>query len=139
MGTQTRTDEQIVARIEEVRAQDMFGFKTEVLLRHLSFEAAKPYLKDEITESDWAEIQAETGTPAEAGADYLPFAVGKIEDERGLSAGRSVQKFAEWAWLDGKDELAAQIDDDGNYGWYGETAVRLYAEHYGLEWTREER
>lgn len=137
MATEKRTEEQILARLEEVKGQDFFGFKTEVLVLFLTFENVKPYLNDDVTEEKWEEIRPK-GTPAEQGAEYLPFAIGKIEDERGISANRSVQKFAEWAWLDGQDDLAEQIDDEANYGWYGDQAVRLYADHYGLQWTRGE-
>ena len=137
MSTQKRTDEEILQRIKGIERLDWLGFKTQVLVVNLSFEAAKPFLKDEIAAEEWAEDTSGVGTPAEEGAKYLPFAIGKIENERGISANRSVQKFAEWAWLDGEDDLAVQIDDDQNYGWYGDRAVRLYAEHYGLPWTRE--
>lgn len=139
MATEKRTDEEIVARIQEVSEVDIFGFQTQVLVPHLDFEAAQPYLKEEVTAEDWAEVRAGVKSPAEEGADYLPFAIGKIEDERGLSAGRSVQKFAEWAWLDGETALAEQLDDESNYGWYGDKAVRMYADHYDLPWSRGEK
>lgn len=132
MATEKRTDQEIVARIEEISGTDMFGSKTVVLLPYLEFEAAKPYLADTVTEREWGEIRSGVRTPAEEGAAYVEFAVGKMENERGLSANRSVDKFAEWAWLDGEDELARQIDDPDNYGWYGDWAVKLYVDHYGL-------
>lgn len=133
----TRTQEQILARIEDVKPDDYFGFKSDVLISYLDFEHAKPFLRDGATPEEWAEVKAVLDPPAEEGAKYLEFAVGKIRDERGISASRSVQKFAEWAWLDGEDDLAEQIDDDRNYGWYGDHAVRLYTDHYGLTWPEE--
>ncbi|MCT1430595.1 hypothetical protein M3G50_07490 [Brachybacterium muris] len=133
----TRTQDQIVARMEDVKPGDVFGFKADLLLGYLDFEHAKPFLKEEATADAWAEAVADIKPPAQAGAEYVPFAVGKIRDERGISASRSVQKFAEWAWLDGQDDLADQIDDDRNYGWYGDQAVRLYTDHYGLTWPEE--
>lgn len=133
MATEKRTDQEILARMQDVADLDYFGFKKGVLLTFLDFENVKPYLNDDVTEEHWEEVRPK-GTPAEQGADYLTFAVGKMEDERGISANRSVQKFAEWAWLDGEDDLAEEIDNEENYGWYGDQAVGLYVAHYGLGW-----
>lgn len=135
MSTQTaRTQDEIVARIEAIKDADFFGFKTGLLIRYLDFKHAKQYLKEGVAAEEYAQMVADVKPPAEEGADYLEFAVGKIRDERGISASRSVDKFAEWAWLDGQDDLAEQIDDEDNYGWYGDRAIRLYTDHYALIW-----
>lgn len=138
MATEKRTDQEILERVKAIEGIDFLGFKAEVLVPYLSFEYAKPYLVDTMTAEEWERLTAEISPPAQAGAEYVPFAIGKMEDERGISASRSVQKLAEWAWLDGEDELAEQMDDEDNYGWYGDRAVRLYTDRYGIEWKRGE-
>ena len=42
--------------------------------------------------------------------EYLPFAIGKAEGERGISAERSMFKFTEWLWVLEDDDLLNVID-----------------------------
>lgn len=101
-----RTDEQILAHIEQVQQADFFGAQQNGLLLALSYPAAKPLINDAIDEFEWA---SQYHTDAERVEDdarqYLSFAIGKADDHRGLSAVRSFDHYRAWMWLLGKDEL----------------------------------
>ncbi len=115
-----RTFEEIAARCRESSAESMFGFELDVMLPYLPFEHAKEFLKPEVKEEDWKfqpyEEAVVLGEMREYMANYgWPKAVG----HRGLSAGRTIEKMAAWAWLLEKDELVAFASDDSNYPMYG--------------------
>lgn len=121
-----RTPEEIVARIrhlEESPLDDFFGAQRTDLIGALPYEHAKPWLRD-TTAEQWAEAQAESSPDVLVRAlAYVPFAIGKIVDHRGLSAGLSVDHFEGWAWLLGDDILAAF--EAADYPQYG--APKVYA------------
>jgi hypothetical protein len=127
-----RTQQEIVDRIVDANADDDFmGFRREVLLDALEFEHAKPYLKDGVTEAEW-DASREKDTQA-AARGYLDFAVGKIEDHRGISASRSVEKLGEYAWLLGRDDVVAAMAA-ADYPQYGAPKVKAFAEGMGWPW-----
>lgn len=113
----TRTPEEIVARILERTPSDFFGAETSRLVAALPWEQAAPLLSDE------ARRKYETGKetwrarthPAQAILLYLPFAIGKADDHRGLSANRSIDHMRGLTWLLGLD---GEVDwnDYENYG-----------------------
>lgn len=125
----TRTQDEIVARITEVDDDDWMGFRREVLIANLDFEHAKPYLKDGVTEAEW---NPDPDIAAKA-ADYLGFAIGKIQDHRGISASRSVDKLREYAWLLGRDDVVSAMDAE-DYAQYGAPKVKAFALGMGFEW-----
>jgi len=61
-------------------------------------------------------------------SDYMPFAIGKAEGERGISASRSIWKYEQWLWVL-EDELGETI---GDYDDYGLGALNQIAEKYNL-------
>jgi hypothetical protein len=110
-----------IAFYEREKATDLFGFMLAVLLTYLPFDLARPYLKPEAMAAEW-NADLPPFTPAQVAADaldYMAFAWGKVLDHRGLSAGRSIQKFKMWCYLLGEDELVARCDDDRQYPMYG--------------------
>lgn len=127
----TRNQEEIVERIASLKDDDIFGFRFEVLADALTFENAKQYLKDGVTEEHWD--GSRTVDTAAAARRYLEFAVGKIRDERGLSAERSVIKLREYAWLLGRSDVVKQMDA-AEYAPYGEPKVRAFAAGMGFDW-----
>ena len=127
--TATRTQDEIVARIRAVEAEDWMGFHTEVLLDSLDYEHAKGWLKPETTAGEWDRTEP-TDLAVEA-REYLDFAVGKILDHRGISAGRSVDKLTELAWLLGRDDVLAAMDT-ADYPQYGAPKVKVFA--HGMGW-----
>jgi hypothetical protein len=115
----TRTDEQIVARINSFgRFDDFFGAKRSRLIEVLSFDAAKDngFAVIDATEEEWAKMQ-EAGATTDSAASYLEFAAGKAANHRGLSAARSIDHFDSIVWLVGDAEYE-EFDsaDSGNYG-----------------------
>jgi len=123
-----RTNEEIVAEIERAKAGDMFGFYSGDLIYALPFELAKPHLKPEAKAEEWVQQT----DPAKEIREYMPFAWGKANDCRGLSAGRSVEHMQAWLWLDGKDELSRRLDDV--YEFYGKPCLVLVCKEYGIDW-----
>lgn len=126
-----RTAAEIVARVREVVAQgeDVFGFQRGDLLTCLAYADAKPFLSEGTTAAEWATQPAYTDAAVRARlVDYLPFAVDKALDHRGLSAMRSVQHLQAWTWLLGDYD---RFDWD-RYQNYGAPILRDVAEHYGV-------
>jgi hypothetical protein len=129
-----RTQEEILtwARREIDRPTDLFGTKANDLLELLDYEHAKEFLKPETTKEQWEEswISDDAGILDQAGK-YIPFALEKAGNHRGLSADRSTQHLAVWVWALGTDEqYAAYVDTD--YAQYGVPKIFKAAEILGL-------
>lgn len=120
-----RSQEEIVAKINS--EDSFFGFGKQVYVSVLDFEHAKQYLKDGVTEEEWAEAQV-TDVRREF-ETYLDFAIGKALDHRGLSAHRSVEKLNAWSWLMGHDE---PIEEP--YPTYGVPILKALAERHDVPW-----
>jgi hypothetical protein len=127
--------EEIAAHAEFVSKSDMFGFELSELLDWLDFEHAKPFLKETATREGWLE----GGRPYEpthdcvlkALRDYMPFAWEKANNNRGISAWRSLAHMQAWLWLLGETEAAARLRD---YSHYGKPQLRAICERYGIDW-----
>lgn len=129
-----RTQEEIVTRFEAAAIDDMFGFQCEVLLGAMDYEHAKPFLKEGVSEAEWRQSRSDT---AEAARGYLDFAIGKIVDHRGISAGRSVEKLTEYAWLLCRDDVVAAMEA-ADYTNYGAPKVKAFAEGMGFPWPSDD-
>lgn len=127
--TTLRDQDLIVSRIEAVKAEDFFGFAREVLIGALDFEHAKPFLKPEVTADQWDTPTVDSLT--RQAVEYLEFAYGKALDHRGISAGRSVDKLREYAWLLGRDDVVGEMDS-ASYENYGAPKLKAFAEGMGL-------
>ncbi|GAA3851772.1 hypothetical protein GCM10023084_02490 [Streptomyces lacrimifluminis] len=125
----TRSQDEIFARAQA--ADDMFGWAHEVLLPYLDFEHAKPVLNDGVTADEWAKYAKDPAKVREGAHSYYVFALGKIEDERGISAERSVIKLREYAWLMGMDAVVAAMDE-APYPQYGAPKVAAFAAGLGF-------
>lgn len=123
-----RTQDEIVARIEERKDRDLFGFEWPFYAEALDFERAKPYLKDGVTAGDWIQ-KGDHEIRAEA-IDYMAFAWDKANNCRGLSAGRSLSHYIAWLWLLGDDALWPTLED---YQYYGKDELRRICEYFGLD------
>ncbi len=123
-----RTDEEILARIEAVKNEDWLGTQTSDLLVRLPFEKAAPYLKPEVTASEWKQEPRDRDALIAEMLDYMPFAWNKANDERGISAGRSMDHYAAWTWLVGDD-----LGDLRKYSYYGKDNLCRICEHYGWD------
>lgn len=123
-----RSVEEIKARMKEVENQDWIGTRRNDLLAALSFEDALPFLKEGVTSDQWSDPQ----DPIVQAREYLAFAMGKAENHRGISAGRSVEHFTEWAWLSGDDAFQAAVADS-KYANYGAPILAAVAKAIGAE------
>ena len=133
-----RTDDEILARVEAVQNDDWLGTKAIDLLARLPFEKAKPYLKPDVDASEWKILPRDRESMLAEMLDYMPFAWEKANDERGLSAGRSMAHYSVWTWLAGDD-----LGDLTEYDDYGKDNLRRICKHYGWdvsqwEWTANE-
>jgi hypothetical protein len=133
--TTLRTPTEIHERIKAVRADDWLGFRREILVPALPFGEARRYLKAdaEITEAGWKASQEGAGPLDTQARAYLEFAIGKIDDHRGISASRSVEKLTEYAWLLGRDDVVTAMDEEP-YGQYGAPKVKAFATGMGYPW-----
>ena len=117
------TPEQIKWFIEDTGDNDLFGFMKQVWLEALSYEDGLPFWSDEYknlvatgeTEHTFCEWIIDT---TQDFLDYLVFGFWKALDERGISAGRTIQKLSAWLLLLGREDLAAEVDDSEFYNPY---------------------
>lgn len=144
-----RTREEILSKYRE--STEIFDFAPEVLSQFLDFEAMEPFLK-EGSETQW--VRGRLQTPEEAGyypititdgtwvppsdetalammASYMKFAWGKVEDHRGISASRSVDKLSAYVWLLGNDALYERLKDIP-YAMYGAPKLAAICKEYNL-------
>ena len=130
------TQDEIVAQICKVSADDIFGFETGDLLEWLDFDHAKEFLKPDANEAKWNEnfkvLTLESIMSMMLG--YMDFAWSKANGFRGLSAGRSISHYTAWTWLAGETELSAYCDNDDNYQHYGKEILVKICEHYGWDY-----
>ena len=125
-----RTQEEIVAKIEEVKKTDFFGAKTGDLIGFLDFEHAKPYLKPDTTPDQWEQSPLTREAVLKEMEDYMEFAWDKANGFRGLSASRSMDHYSTWIWLLGDEDKLGDLSD---YQYYGKDNLVKICEHYGWD------
>jgi hypothetical protein len=128
----TRTQDEIVARFREEQDDDVFGWMREVLLEAMTAESLQAALPA-VSAADAADVTSDSGPDRIEGLarTYLTFAVGKIVNHRGISATRSVQKLAGYAWVLGRDDIVTAMEAAG-YAQYGAPKVKAFAD--GMGW-----
>src|SRR3972149_2993375 len=82
-----RTTEEIAAYYEIIKADDMFGFRGEVLLSYLSIEQLRPFLKAGADMSDWVPDPLDKTKALRDMREYMEFAWGKAPHHRGRTPG----------------------------------------------------
>jgi hypothetical protein len=126
-----RTDSEILDRYRSVQDHDVLGFKADILLSSLTAKGAQAsgLFKPDASFDHWKPT-----TDASLRADlesYMRFAWGKVEDHRGISASRSVDKIMEMAWLLGRDDVV-QVIEDAAYEQYGAPKLAAACSLLGL-------
>lgn len=123
-----RSQDEIVARINERKDGDFLGFETSEYINALDYEHAKPFLNDGVTSETWdrrdGALLSDDAVVKEM-REYVDFAYEKINGERGISANRTVMHYIAWLWLIGADELLSWVDSEyeSNYHGYGRHIV----------------
>lgn len=130
-----RTQEEILKRFNKV--DDIFGTQKGDLIACMPFDAARPFLNEEYVEEveQGKETWEQSTDPVKEILDYLPFAYGKAEGERGLSANRSILHMITWIWLTGDEEFYEKVNKEWetNYHSYGIDILDMISEKYGFE------
>lgn len=139
MSPVTRTADEVLARLREIRAQpwlDALGWRAEVLAEFLDLDRLRSV---DLVPLDVAAWQPRpVGDAARLGATYLTFAFGKALGHRGLSAWRSAETLAEYAWLQGRGDVVAAMAD-APHGLYGVPKLLAYARAFDLPVPDDER
>lgn len=128
-----RTNEEIVKRAKEGSEQFFGGASIDALLRFLPFENLKQFIKEdswEETKKDWKQADLKKEEILGEMKHYMEFAWGKVENHRGLSANRSVDKMTHWVWLLGDDDLLKEIESENNFAQYGAPKLAAVCKKY---------
>ena len=131
-----RTMDEIVERMKE-KQKEVLSFAPEVLIEYLDWEHIKPFLKESVRAEAVGAEAFDTITLTRENVisemrDYMKFAWTKVEDHRGLSAGRAVEKMETWVWLLGDEEVSKRLDAAG-YAQYGAPKLAVVCEVYGFD------
>lgn len=106
----------------------------------LDFEHGKQFAKEGITEEEWNSepVLSTDELVRNEMAGYMGFAWGKVEDHRGISASRSVDKIGEYLWVLGED-VALKAMEEAQYENYGAPKLRAVCELLHLPMPETER
>jgi hypothetical protein len=128
-----KTQDEIVDYIKKTTASgdNFFGFVTEAMIEFLDFDHAKEFLKPETDPAKWKVRPLTEESVLGALGEYMEFAWGKVEDHRGISAERSVNKCTAWAWILRGEDIVAKIDA-APYPQYGAPKLAVICEAFGL-------
>jgi len=140
MNEELRTIEEIKQRINKISELDLFGISADLIV-YLPYEHAKEFIKPEVTEEQYNKEFKKSYTKEniiKEIRDYMSFALGKAENHRGISAGRSIEHFCAWLWLLKDHELLAFAEDDYNYENYGCPILKKICEKYDIQYPDDE-
>ncbi len=121
-----RTDEEIECRVDGIST--IFGWEIEDLVVRLPFSLAKKYLTIDVTDDSWVQRGKERACIVSEMLDYMPFAWDKANNERGISASRTMSHYTSWLWLAGDD-----LGDIEDYEFYGKDNLVRICDLYGWD------
>lgn len=124
-----RTQQEILSRIEQRKKGDPLGFEWPIYFESLTFENAKPFIKEDATKESWGEPKTVESIRQEA-IEYMPFAWEKANDCRGISANRSIYHYMAWLWLLGEDGFDDLFD---SYEYYGKPQLERVCKYFVLD------
>ena len=125
-----RSQEDILARINQLKDTDFFGHQISDLVDFLEYENAKPFLKPDTTKEQWDATSSDRDTILKRMEEYMDFAWEKANDRRGLSAGRSMDHYSAWVWMLGDQD---KFGDLGDYEYYGKDNLKKICDTYGWD------
>lgn len=124
-----RTTDEVLKRIESRRPDDFLSFEWPYYLDLLTFEQAKPFLKEDATPDGWEGPKSLEAIRKQA-IEYMLFAWEKANDQRGISANRSISHYQAWLWMLGEDWGDSLFDD---YEYYGKPQLVRICEYFGID------
>lgn len=124
-----KTIDEIIKEITQDTS--ILGFRTETLIQFLTFEQAKPFLIETAKKEDWKDNPLTEESVKEQMKKYMEFAWTKVEDHRGLSANRSIEKMEAFLWILEDDKTLAKVKETG-YAQYGAPKLKVICERYGF-------
>jgi hypothetical protein len=132
--TLKRAPKEILDRIVAIEGDDFFGFQRYDLIKALPYNEAKEFLKtDAIKKYDAGEKEwRQEDDPLGEIVEYMPFALDKAKNHRGLSASRSVDHIEAWIWLSGNDDLLSKFNA-APYANYGVPQLKVAGEALGIK------
>lgn len=125
-----RTQEEVVERMNA--DETLFKFGRSLLFAYLDLEHVRPFAKPDADLADWVPRTLTDEAIRGEMCGYMAFAWEKALGHRGISANRSVEKFAAWLWLLGDDDTLAFAEDDDNYAQYGVPVLKAISVKYGF-------
>lgn len=128
-----RTQKEIVDRIKLYQvdvAKDFLGAIREDLVDFLDFEHARAYLVETATAETWKQTPVTREAILDKIKGYMSFAWEKADDERGISANRSLHHMQAWLWMLGEEAASEHLLDD--YRSYGKPALRAVCDRFGI-------
>ncbi len=128
-----RTPAEIAERYRNRRDDDFLGVIAEVLLSYVPVDDVREFMKPDADLSDWKHAEPTEDAVRGLMGDYISFAWDKATGHRGISAARSIQKFTDWLWLLGDDDLLSFAEDEANFPQYGAPILSRICEKYGFE------
>ncbi len=130
-----RTSNEIIDRVIaiEARGEDFLGTQRAELISYLPFSDARHFLKPDVEESKWKEIPRDSDSIKAEMLGYMSFAWGKANNNRGISAGRSLDHMSSWLWMLGFDHAADALSE---YDLYGKPHLRAICEGFGWDWRK---
>lgn len=128
-----RTDDEILARIEEVKHEDWIGTERSELITRLPFDKAQEFLKEGAPKSDWVVLGRDRETVLAKLKEYMPFAWEKANNCRSISASRSLSHMRAFLWLMQDDALLDALNIL-EYSHYGKPQLREICERFGIDW-----
>ncbi len=134
-----KTQKQIISRIKEFEHNDddFFGVIRSDLLDFLTYENAKSYLKDDVTEEAWNKVRSvwsEENIKAKI-LDYMPFAFEKANNMRGISANRSIDHMMGYLWILDNKDFYNEIEGI-EYEHYGKEKLIAICKHFEFDYKK---
>lgn len=126
-----RTPQEIIVKIRELKSKDFFGFRVQDLALHLEKDDVLQFCKPDADLSNWKALPTDEESVKGEILEYMPFAWEKANNNRGLSAARSIDHMGAWLWLLGLDKAAEQIRE---YNMYGKPQLRAICEAFEWDW-----
>lgn len=130
-----RTQEEILAKLQEQLKNDILGFEINEYIRALPKEILES-LKGSVfkEDADFSDYEPDLDTDEKLQkqcVDYMSFAWDKAINCRSISAGRSISHYIAWLWMLGHDYDGLKKME--NYQYYGKNELCYICGLLGLD------